>query len=494
MQEKTKNSYQNLCMSKKICIFAENLIIMKTHLSLFILCNVLFCCGFVQAEESSFYDLPKGAFAAGMTENGDTAVGAIYLPHIYKGTHKFSSTTGKGDWYSKSKLQKENQETYSYSNAPMNKSYSMPQLVQEGKRKYQYGARSEVFDSYLFFYVGDSAMHYLTPAKLWTDLVTAPEKGYLEGLDAHYNTDSSDVMGVYFNNITVLYIDGISIPISVGGTEEAKTKTEANLFSEGARVVVNIYKATAIGGGTKNKADKSNVIWSDTLTADNFTPFKDNARYRGALNVTFAEPISIDGAFVVELSGMKTSGCHFYVFCDQSNARNQWGYYIEDGVETYPDSHCLAVSVHAMFPALCQDENESLDIEMPAIGADWELDNRPERTIYANLPYSLEGNDWSTEKSEGLDIEISIYASWEDYTKWFFSMPANTTDSTITGKFHFIFRGKTLTYNITQPPIIEDALMSVNETQGARAQKRIVDGQLVILCNGKRYNILGIKE
>lgn len=493
MQEKTKNSYQNLCISKKIRIFAENLIIMKTHLSLFILCNVLFCCGFAQAEESSFYDLPKGAFAAGMTETGDTAAGAIYLPHIYKGTHKFSSTTGKGDWYSKSKLQKENQETYSYSNVPMNMSYSMPQLVQEGKRKYQYGARSEVFDSYLFFYVGDSAMHYLTPAKLWTDFVTET-LGYKEGYETNYNTESSDVMGVYFNNITVLYIDGISIPVSAGETEEAKTKTEADLFGEGAHVVVNIYKATAIGGGSKNKADKSDTLWTGILTVDNFTPFKDDAHYRGALNVTFAEPISIDGAFVVELSEMKTSGCHIYVFSDKSNKQNKWGYFVKDGVETYPDSHCLAVSVHAMFPALCQDENESLDIEIPAIGANWDLDNRPVRTVYANLPYSLEGNDWSTEKSEGLDIETSIYASWDDYTRWYFSMPANTTGKTITGTYSFIFRGKTLTFHITQPPITEDALSFVNEARDIRTQKRIVDGQLVILCNGKQYNIFGIKE
>ena len=480
-------------MSKIIRIFAENLIIMKTHLSLFILCNVLFCCGFIQAEESSFYEFPKGAFAAGMTETGDTAAGAIYLPHIYKGTHKFSSTTGKGDWYSKSKLQKENQETYSYSNSPMNKSFSMPQLVQEGKRKYQYGARSEVFDSYLFFYVGDSAMHYLTPAKLWTDFVTET-MGYKEGFETNYNTESSDVMGVYFNNITVMYIDGISIPVSAGETEDVKTKTEADLFGEGAHVVVNIYKATAIGGGSKNKADKSDTLWTGILTVDNFTPFKDDAHYRGALNVTFAEPISIDGAFVVELSDMKTSGCHFYVFSDKSNGRNEWGYYVKDGVETYPDSHCLAVSVHAMFPALCQDENESLDIEIPAIGANWDLDNRPVRTVYANLPYSLEGNDWRMEKSEGLDIETSICASWEDYTKWYFSMPANTTGETITGKFSFIFRGKKLTYNITQKPISEDALISVNEAQGVRAQKRIVDGQLVILCDGKQYNILGINQ
>lgn len=479
-------------MSEKSRIFAENLKIMKTHLSLFVLCIALFCCGFARAEESSFYDLPNGAFAAGMTITSDTAAGAIYLPHVYKGTHKFSSTTGAGDWYSKSKLQKENATAYSYPDAPMNKSYSMPQLVQEGKRKYQYGAFSEVFNSNLFFYVGDSTMHYLTPAKLWTDFVTEPT-GYAEGLETNYNTESSDAMGVYFNNMDVMYIDGISIPISAGSTSEAMTKTESDLFAAGAHVVVNIYKATAIGGGTKNKADKSNALWTGTLTAENFVPYK-NVHYRGALNMTFAEPISIKGAFVVELSDMKTSGCHFYVFGDKSNNQNKWGYYVKDGVETYPESSCLAVSVHAMFPALCQDEEESLDITMPAIGANWDLDNRPVRTVYANLPYSFEGNDWSMEKSEGLDIETSIVASWEDYTKWYFSMPANPTDTTITGTYSFIFRGKTLTFNITQPPLSGDDLRQVNGTQRVSIQKRIVDGKLVIICNKKQYNILGIKE
>lgn len=112
------------------------------------------------------------------------------------------------------------------------------------------------------------------------------------------------------------------------------------------------------------------------------------------------------GAFVVELSDMKTSGCHFYVFGDKSNNQNKWGYYVKDGVETYPESSCLAVSVHAMFPALYAKEDELLDVIIPASGASQALGNCPTRTIFANY----------------------------------------------TAQFTITFRGKSLTYNVMQLP------------------------------------------
>ena len=216
----------------------------------------------------------------------------------------------------------------------MKKTYHTPHIAKDGKMSFQYGSTNTAeFDETLIFYVGDSIMRYMTPARLWSDL-EAESNGYVEGYGSNYKTTARDVMGDYFNNIDIMYVDGLSIPISAGSTDAAKAKTEDDMFPEGAHVIVNIYKADSIGGKTKNKANRSEVLWTGTLTKSNFTPFKENVHYRGALNVTFTNPLIIEGPFVVELSDMKNSGCNFYVFSDKSNGRNRWGYYVDDeGVE-----------------------------------------------------------------------------------------------------------------------------------------------------------------
>lgn len=419
---------------------------MKNYRILAILCTALLCGSAGAQESSSYYNLPKGAFAVGMTENSGPATPEIYMPHLVVGSHRFFSTTGAGAWWSKGRLQRPNQQTYSYANIPMKKKYSMPQLVQEGKVPYQYGSNSREFNNNLFFYVGDSVMHYLTPARFWTDLVTQAS-GYKEAYGDNYYTINRDVMGAYFNNISVMYIDGISIPISYG--YRASGENVNDLFPlKKSHVVVTIYKADSVGGRSKNKADRTQVLWKGTLTKADFTPLNDVKPYRGALNVHFDEPLIIDGPFMMELSDM--GRCNFYVFSSKGK-NNRWGFYMKDGEETYPGGYCLAVSVHAMFPALCQKEGELLDVIIPASGANMELGNCPTRTIYANCKYEENANGWSWSASPELKMSVEV-DPMGDYSTWTFSMDENTTGDVRTAQFTINFRGKSLTYNVMQLP------------------------------------------
>ncbi len=432
---------------------------MKKHLSFIVLFAALFC-GSSAFATSAYYTFPKGGFAAGMTANSDTAEATFFLPHIPNGSHVFNSSDSVV-WQSGQELSK-SKKTYSFS-SKMKKTYHTPHIAKEGKMSFQYGSTNTTeFDTTLLFHVGDSMMRYMTPARLWSDL-EAESNGYVEGYGSNYKTTTNDVMGNYFNNIDIMYVDGLSIPISAGSTDAAKAKTEDDMFPEGAHIIVNIYKADSIGGKEKNKANRSEALWTGTLTKKDFTPFNKDARYRGALNVTFNKPLIIEGPFVVELSDMKNSGCNFYVFSDKSNGRNRWGYYInKDGVETYPGSYCMAASVHAMFPALTQAVGDSLTVIMRSTGASEEGKNRPYRAIYSNVQYDPNSNDWEIFASEGLSMDFGLGASG-DYTNWRFSMDANKTEEIRYEEFSITFRGQNLTYTIKQAPMLKSISFAESE-------------------------------
>ncbi|MCQ2324890.1 MAG: Ig-like domain-containing protein, partial [Paludibacteraceae bacterium] len=414
-------------------------------------------------------------FAAGMTANSDTAEATFFLPHIPNGSHVFNSSDSVV-WQSGGDLSAP-KKTYTFS-SKMKKTYHTPHIAKDGKTSFQYGSTNTAeFDTTLLFHVGDSMMRYMTPARLWSDL-EAESNGYKEGYGDNYRAWVRDTMGDYFNNIDIMYLDGLSIPISSGTGKDATTKTEDDLFPEGAHVIVNIYKADSIGGKEKNKANRSEVLWTGTLTKTDFTPFKEDVRYRGALNVTFKKPLIIEGPFVVELSDMKHSGCNFYVFSDKSNNRNRWGYYVKDGVETYPDGYCLAVSVYAMFPALTQAVGDSLTVIMKSTGASAEKKNRPYRAIYSNVQYDPNSDDWDIYASEGLSIDFGIGASG-DYTNWRFSMDTNKTEDIRYEEFSITFRGQNLTYTIKQAPMLKSFSFAEQEVYVEIGEQVLLEPVLV---------------
>lgn len=448
---------------------------MKKQLSFIVLFAALFC-GSSAFATSAYYTFPKGGFAAGMTANSDTAEATFFLPHIPNGSHVFNSSDSVV-WQSGGDLSAP-KKTYTFS-SKMKKTYHTPHIAKEGKTSFQYGSTNTAeFDTTLLFHVGDSMMRYMTPARLWSDL-EANNNGYVEGYGSNYKTTARDTMGDYFNNIDIMYVDGLSIPISAGTAKDVTTKTEDDLFPEGAHVIVNIYKADSIGGTTKNKANRSEVLWTGTLTKADFTPFKEDVRYRGALNVEFNKPLIIEGPFVVELSDVKYSGCQFYVFSDKSNGRNKWGYYVnENGVETYPGSYCLAISVHAMFPALTQAVGDSLTVIMKSTGASAELKNRPYRAIYSNVQYDPNSDDWDIYASEGVTIDFKQNASG-NYTNWQFSMDTNKTEDIRYEEFSITFRGQNLTYTIKQAPMLKSFSFAEQEVYVEIGEQVLLEPVLV---------------
>lgn len=427
---------------------------MKHKISL-ILILALLSTTFAWAQTTSaYYEVPEGAFFAGMTENGSAADKTFYLPYNYGQKYIFTSTED-GTWTSGNGSLPDKKE-YSYSNRTMKDSCHTPLLAVEGKVGYQYGASGESYDESLYFHIGDSVMHYMTPARIYDETGNISQKA----IDNYY-TKTRDTIGVFFNT-DVMYIDSISIPISFG------TSTGYSLdamFPSGATVYAKIYQATQTEGGKSgNKFDRNSTpLRTIELTQECFKKHP-STKYRGVLTATVGEqPLAITGPFVIELTNMKKAGCKFYIYAAKGRSgSNKWGYYVNGTTMTYPGDYTPAISVRAMFPALYTEQ--SLDVKIPAVGSSKAQTNRPSRKVYANWKYISKTNGWeAATATSGLGISVAFNESSNDWVKWLFTMSANTTPNVREGYVTFKFRGKELKFHLIQPPVIESVSISESE-------------------------------
>lgn len=399
--------------------------------------------------ESAFYTLPEGAFIGTVTEQGIVGyASSIYIPYSAKG-HTWTSVDPQrtGEW----KITGRNDVMGGYYTSidPMNSIYHIPQLVEIGKKYYQYGAQIEDQinnDSYV--HVGDSVSYYMTPARLICDHAqTLSPNTYVYDLvkTPSYFTKNFDTIGVYFNNIDVMYIEGIRIPIALENTDKT-----AFFPNSDAHIKVTIYPAKSIGGKIANIADQSKRLAEMTLTKDSLSVHP-NLSYMGSVQGRLPSPIAINGPFVVELTGMKTSGCHFYVTASREReGENYWGYHIEGNKETYHNKFTPAISVNAMFPALYSEEGEDQEIVIPAEGIDYTNEECPQRTIYANMSYKKGEKGFSSSEIEW--CKIFNMGTTQDHVTFAFTAEANTNNNPREADFVFSFRGKSLNYHLYQPP------------------------------------------
>lgn len=391
---------------------------------------------------SAFYEVPANAFFAGMTETGDTAAGCktFYLPYNYGQEYTFKSE--EGTWTKEKSSTTDKATECSYLNRTMKDSCHTPLLAVDGKVGYQYGASGESYDENLYFHIGDSVMHYMTPARLYGEY--GKPTHYLSG---NYKTTNYDTVGVYFNNEDVMYIDGISIPIK----NSSATGVDDMFPTDDAHVIVNIYKATSAGGKSENKVDRNTRFYTDTLTKGDFKVHPDEPN-RGTLNKTFEKPIS--GPFVVELSDMKHSGCSFTIYSsEEREGENMWGYFFNKGSRTFPGNYTPLISVHAMFPVLYGKSGEDLTIDtIPVTGSTFGDKDCPTRTIYANVKYNKLDEDGWSRKHEVTGVIMRFYNNdrTEKSTKWYFEMSPNTSGAVREGDIIFNLRGKKLAYHVTQ--------------------------------------------
>lgn len=409
---------------------------------------------FMAEEVSAFYTLPVGAFVGEVTNEGIVShpYNAVYLPYSSVG-HTWTSIDAQAQY---PKWTIDNQHfTYgdSYTKtSDMNSKYSTPLLQEYPKVSYQFGGlEKNIFNPYALTYVGDSVSHFMTPAKLVCDFVQAGESNpTLLITSKSYYSKTHDTIGLYFNNIDVMYIDSIRIPITSNNTE----KTVNDMFpNANSHVKVTIYPAITIGGKNGNTADRTKVLAELTLGKDNFTAHNETPK-TGTIQAPLSSSISITGPFVVELTEMKSSGCDFYVYVTKEREGcNYWGYYVEgDGSEIYHDRCTPAICVNAMFPALYGKEGESTSIVFPAEGQrGGEATEDFQRTIYANKRYQTETNDFSDNANTIDWCSIKAIKTTKTSVTFAFSADANRTGDVREADWTLSYRGKTITYHLSQP-------------------------------------------
>lgn len=399
-------------------------------------------------EVSAFYTLPEGSFVGTVTEQGFVYhASSVYIPYSAEG-HTWTSIDPQetGQWKI---LNRNDVMGGSYTSTdPMNSTYHIPQLVEIDKISYQYGAlEKNKTNSESYVHIGDSVSHYMTPARLICDHTHLPENTSVNDLikTPSYFTDKFDTIGVYFNNIDVMYIEGIRIPIALESID-----TKAFFPNSDAHIKVTIYPAKSIGGKIANIADQSKRLAEMTLTKDSLSVHP-SLSYMGSVQGRLPSPIAINGPFVVELTEMKKSGCHFYVTASRERENeNYWGYHIEGNKETYHSKFTPAILVKAMFPALYPEEGEDMEVLIPSEGIHQADAECPRRTIYANKHYHP--NVIRNNESEIGWCEIQPMETTKDHVTFAFTAGANTTNTPREADFVFFFRGKSLTYHLYQPP------------------------------------------
>ncbi len=424
----------------------------KTVLILFLGLEIEFCL----ADVSAFYTLPEGAFVSGINETGTIIDCDIYIPYSTK-EHRWVSTEpqGEGTWKIGSQ-EVGHGETYIHPCTPMNSFYLVPQLEETGKTPYQYGSMTTTNDANSVR-IGDSTSHFMTPAKLVCDRVAIAEaikNGHgILAQAADYNTSTNNVMGLYFNNTDVMYIDAVRIPITTADKDHPEREPFPRTDSH---IKVRLYPAIAIAGKEGNRADRSHVLAELTLTEEDYTANKEDSK-TGVVQGSFPKPVIIRGPFVVELSEMKESGCDFHIWASRERENcNYWGYYVAGNQETYHDKFAPAIAVKAMFPALYPKEDESLEVIIPAEGAIYKegsSDPRPRRTIYANMVYKKGAKGFEHNSAALGWCTVYRMSTETDHVTFAFAAEANTTNAAREVDFVFSFRGKSVTYHLYQPAV-----------------------------------------
>lgn len=424
-------------MSKKILLFW----------SLSLLWGVGQCFG---EEVSAFYTLPVGAFVGEVTEQGTVShpYNAVYLPYSSVG-HTWTSIDPQAEspqWKIINKIIATGN-SYTRTNDGMNSGYCTPLLIEDSKVSYQYGGWKETeINPNAHTYIGDSVSHFMTPAKLVCDFVQAGGSNpTLLITSKSYYSKTHDTIGLYFNNTDMMYIDSIRIPIYAGtnGTGVGSMFPEDN-----SHVKVTIYSAITIGGKNGNTADRTKVLAELTLGKDNFTAHNETPK-TGTIQAPLSLPISITGPFVVELTEIKKSGCDFYVYvANERDGCNYWGYYVEgDGSEIYHNFCTPAICVKAMFPALYGEQDENVNIVLGGGEATEDF----QRTIYANKRYSTTTNDFS-DNADDIDwCSIKAIKTTKTSVTFAFSAEANRTGDVREADWTLSYRGKTITYHLSQP-------------------------------------------
>ena len=260
------------------------------------------------------------------------------------------------------------------------------------------------------------------------DLFTVPGSSdpYQDGCGVHLDpedpTKTADTLGVLIDNVALMKIDKIVIPIW-NKSEEITSISE--YIPDDAEIRLALFPMDEEG-----VIDFSDTIASTVITNKDFVAGAAGVDY-GTLTAKFYEedlfgelvqvPVYVNGSFYLQLTNFNESGCDFGIYEDVYCPVTGTTVYQNDGLFSYRASDYmggelgqnLAIYFDAYFPTIANDT--TINDLNAAAEEGYAYFGEDEEDIYIYLWSNVDYNEWSFDGDEWITPEIAYEGYWEDY-------------------------------------------------------------------------------
>lgn len=309
------------------------------------------------------YNEPEGSFYScyyfPSSGKAGLQVPQLFMPYMEEYT--FTSRKGAGDWKMGDQTAT-GVETFSPKYAfGTYTAEGMPELTIDGGTPFVYGSGSTT-SSARRVYVGDGTYHYMTNAKHYvvkSSTLVSKMSSYLKYRTYFFNRPDQ-----------VMLVSKILIPITTNKNGE----TLEDLFpTDDASMKVTVYQATC----TRTELDKYSKsidyskILVDTLTLTKANYMQSSNVYAGLLIAELEEPVSITGAFCVEITDFETMGAETRLIGDNTTGTTSQCLKYKNAGDTkltvYSSGNNYEIAVYGAMPSIAK-ASEAEAIEIPSIG------------------------------------------------------------------------------------------------------------------------------
>jgi len=322
----------------------------------------------VAVTDTAFYLKPEGSFYGGFFANGYYTYPRIFAPVAESMTFQNVSTTPSGSTWSVNETSAATTDDFETSYGFG--AYYLPTLKTAKGSSYMYG---KIYSDYAAVLSGADYALPMTTCTMYTSATYASTGSdcyrvgagsygnYAYGTDLVINNKSLDTIGVVFNNISIMYVDSVILPIY-------NNTTTGTLIPSGATLKLTAYKINSTENGLEIT---NNILATATATSSNITDkYVDSSsqvdmlafvfKSTNALGISAPKPVAFDGPFYLELTGYNESNCNFGILSDYYSPTNGSTYFTYKGYlsQVWDRGGNIAMSLNAILPAMIPDTTD----------------------------------------------------------------------------------------------------------------------------------------
>ena len=332
---------------------------------------------------------------------------------------------------------------------------------------------------------------------------------YLDGCGVHLDsedpTKTADTLGVIIDNIGLMKIDNIVIPIWYK-TEDVTSISD--YFPDDAEIRLALFPM-----------DEEGIYFDDTIastviTNKDFVAGVAGVDY-GTLTAKFYEedlwgeivesPIYVNGSFYLQLTNFNESGCDFGIYEDLACPVTGTTVYQHNGKFSFRASENgnggkygqnLAISFDAYFPTL---ENDTTINELNATADEgYAFFGNDEEDMFIYLFSNVNYEDWEIEIAEEdswLDVATASTEYWEDYNCLIVALSVEALPEDVEsrdGQITIIADGAEQVFTVHQSANSPQAIDNVDfknngKTYDVLGRENNGDFKGIVIRNGKKF-------